>query len=62
MFEKPWLAVFIVTCALGLAQWCRRRVCKRTIKSFDLLKIRAKSLNILTKSLKILAKMPPNAV
>jgi len=41
-------------------QWCRRRVCKRTPKSFDLLKIRAKSLEILAKSLKIWAKMAPN--
>jgi len=46
-----WQNVFI--------QWCRRRgcrECKRTPKSFDLLKIRAKSLKIRAKSLKIWAK------
>jgi len=40
-------------------QWCRRlgcRGCKRTPKSFDLLKIQAKSLKIWAKSLKIWAK------
>jgi len=37
-------------------QWCRRRGCKCTPKSYDLLKIRAKSLKMLTKILKILTK------
>jgi len=36
------------------SQWCRRCGCKR--KSFDLSKIRAKSLKIRAKSLKIWAK------
>jgi len=38
------------------SQWCRRCGCKRTPKSFDLSKIRAKSLKIRAKSLKIWAK------
>jgi len=43
----------------ALDQWCKRwgcRRCKRTPKSFDLLKIRAKSLKIWAKSVKIWAK------
>ena len=43
--------------------WCRRRGCrgcKRTPKSFDLLKIWAKSLKIWAKSLKIWAKTGQN--
>ena len=57
-------------------QWCRRRGCKRTYKSFDLskswakslkiwaksLKIWLKSLKIWAKSFKIRAKMAPNVV
>jgi len=38
------------------SQWCRRRGCKRTTKSFDLSKIRAKSLKIWAESLKIWAE------
>jgi len=44
---------------MGSKHWCRRRGCrgcKRTPKSFDLLKIWAKSLKIWAKSLKIWAK------
>jgi len=37
-------------------QWCRRRGCKHTPKSFELLKIWAKSLKIWAKSRKIWAK------
>ena len=54
---------------MATGQWCRRRGCKRTIKSFDLVKIRAKSLKIrekpvktFAKSLKIWTEMPPNVV
>ena len=50
-------------------QWCRRRGCKRTPKSFDLSKIRAKSLKIWEESLKnrqnlwkLHAKMATNVV
>jgi len=53
--SKPKLYIFNVTAV----QWCRRRVCrrcKRTPKSFDLLKIREKSLKIWAKSLKIQTK------
>jgi len=35
-------------------QWCRGRVCKRTPKSFDLVKIMAKSVELWAKSVKIL--------
>jgi len=44
-------------------QWCRRRGCrgcKRTPKSLDLLKIRAKSLKMLAIILKIFGKFPEN--
>jgi len=43
------------------AQWCRRRGCKRTSKSFDLLKIRTKSVKNpenVRKILENLGKLP----
>jgi len=40
----------------GQIQWCRRWGCKLSRKSFDLLKIRAKSLKICAKSLKTWVK------
>jgi len=51
--------VFFVTIQRFHDQWCGRWGCrgwKRTPKSFDLLKIRTKSLKIRAKSVKILAK------
>ena len=43
-------------------EWCRRRGYKRTLKSFDLSKIQAKTRNVKAISLKIRAKMAPNVV
>ena len=41
-------------------QWCRRRGCRCTPKSFDLVKIRAKSVKTFAKYLKIWTKLAPN--
>jgi len=70
MLVSPILSVSAAgRCRFCCMQWCRRRGCKRTPKSFDLSKIRAKSLkiwakplNIWAKFLKTRAEMVPNVV
>jgi len=48
--------VFVCQIKQNRYQWCRKQECKRTPKSFDLLKIWAKSLKNWAKSLNIWAK------
>jgi len=46
-------------CSIGFTQWCRGRGCrgcKRTNKSFDLVKLREKSREVCAKSVKTFAK------
>jgi len=51
-----------MTITESLQQWCRRRGCKRTPKSFDLVKTFAKTLKISANSLKIRANWRPRAL